>query len=288
MPIQNVKMRNYQRVFRRFRKHPLAVVGSVIMVVIFFLAVFAPFVTQYDPLHAELTALRRAPDANHWLGTDLIGRDVWSRIVYGSRISLGVGFGAVTIYILIGTFLGALAGYFGGAIDGVIMRIAETVLTLPSLLLVIVFVSVVGPSVATLMIVIGFLGWPQTARIVRGQFLALRQEDYVIAARMIGASTGRIIMRHMLPNMVGALTVVATFGVATAIILEASLGFLGLGVQPPTPSWGGMLNEARSPTVLAGLQWLWLSPGIAIAVTVLAVNFIGDGLVDAFDPYSER
>lgn len=288
MSIQNTQTRNNQRVFRRFRKHRLAMVGSVVMVIILLLTVAAPLVTLHDPLYAELTALRQAPSANHWLGTDLIGRDVWSRIVYGSRISLAVGLGAVTIYVLIGTLLGALSGYFGGIIDGVIMRITETFLTLPSLLLVIVFVSVVGPSVATVMIVIGLLGWPQTVRIVRGQFLALRQEEYVVAARMIGASTGRIILRHMLPNVVGALTVVATFGVATAIILEASLGFLGLGVQPPTPSWGGMLNEARSPTVLAGLQWLWLSPGLAIAVTVLAVNFIGDGLIDAFDPHSEK
>jgi peptide/nickel transport system permease protein len=280
---------NELRVLNRFLKHRLAVVGLVFMVVILFFAVAAPIVTLHDPLYAELTALRQAPNGTHWLGTDLIGRDVWSRIVYGSRVSLTVGLGAVAIYVLIGTLLGALSGYFGGVIDDIIMRITETFLTLPSLLLVIVFVSVVGPSVSSVMIVIGFLGWPQTVRVVRGQFLPLHEEEYyVVAARMIGARTGRIILRHMLPNVVGALTVVATFGVATAIILEASLGFLGLGVQPPTPSWGGMLNEARSPTILAGLQWLWISPGLAIALTVLAVNFIGDGLIDAFDPHSDR
>lgn len=288
MLIQNGQMRNNQQVARRFIKHRLAVGGLVIMVVILFLAVFAPFVTLYDPIKVDLRAIRKPPDSNHWLGTDLIGRDVWSRIVYGGRISMGVGLGAVTIYVVIGTFLGALAGYFGGVIDGVVMRITEIFLTLPSLLVVIVFVSVVGPSVATVITVIGLLGWPQTARIVRGQVLGLREEDYVIAARMIGASTGRIITRHMLPNMAGALTVAATFGVATAVILEASLSFLGLGVQPPTPSWGGMLNDAHSPTVLVGAPWLWLSPGIAIAVTVLSVNFIGDGLTDAFDPHYEK
>ena len=279
---------NSLRVVRRFFKHRLTTVGLAVIVIILAISVGAPIATLHDPLYADLTALRQAPDAIHWLGTDLIGRDVWSRIVYGSRISLTVGLGAVAIYILIGTFLGALAGYFGGVIDGVIMRITETFLTLPSLLLVIVFVSVVGPNVSSVMIVIGLLGWPQTVRIVRGQFLSLREEEYVVAARMMGATTGRIIVRHMLPNVVGTLTVVASFGVATAIILKASLSFLGLGVQPPTPSWGGMLNEARSPTILAGLQWLWISPGLAIALTVLAVNFIGDGLIDAFDPHSNK
>lgn len=282
------RIRSNQRILRRFRKHKLAIFGAVFMTILLFFAVAAPIVTLHDPLYADLAALRQAPSVSHWLGTDLIGRDVWSRVIYGSRISLAVGLGAVAIYVLIGTLLGALSGYFGGIIDGVIMRITETFLTLPSLLLVIVFVSVVGPSVSSVMIVIGLLGWPQTVRIVRGQFLSLREEEYVVAARMIGAGTARIIIRHMLPNVVAALTVVATFGVATAIILEASLGFLGLGVQPPTPSWGGMLNEARSPTVLGGLQWLWLSPGLAIALTVLAVNFIGDGLIDAFDPHSDN
>jgi peptide/nickel transport system permease protein len=222
------------------------------------------------------------------LGTDLIGRDVWSRVAYGGRTSLSVGILAVALYALIGTFLGALAGYFGGLTDQLIMRIADTVMSIPSLLMVIVFVSVIGPSLTSVIIVIGLLGWPATARLVRGQFLSLREAEFITAARVIGASDGRIIVRHTLPNTFGPLSVLATFGIANAILLEAALSFLGLGVRPPTPSWGGMLNEAQSPAVLAGLPWLWLAPGIAIATTVLAVNFIGDGIRDAVDPRAVR
>jgi peptide/nickel transport system permease protein len=266
----------------------MAIVGTVIMSIIVLLAIAAPLVTSHDPLYAELRDLRQPPSSRHWFGTDLIGRDVWSRIVYGARVSLVVGVLAVALYIAIGTILGAMSGYFGGMIDGVIMRVTETVMSMPTLLMVIIFIAVIGPSIYSVILVIGLLGWPSTARIVRGQFLSLREEEYIIAARMIGASTARIILRHMLPNVLGALSVVATLGVATAIILEASLSFLGLGVRPPTPSWGGMLREAQSPTVLADLPWLWVVPGITIAITVLAVNFIGDGLRDAIDPHAER
>jgi peptide/nickel transport system permease protein len=199
-----------------------------------------------------------------------------------------VGCGAVAVYLAIGAVVGAVAGYLGGTFDQVLMRVTDIVLSVPVLLLVIVFVSVVGPSLGSVIVVIGLLGWPATARIVRGQFLSLRESEFVAAARVVGARDRDIVIRHLLPNIIGPLSVLATFGVATAILLEASLSFLGLGVQPPTASLGVMINEARAPSVLHGLPWLWLPPGILIAVTVVAVNFVGDGLRDALDPRSAR
>lgn len=271
------------KAFHRFVRHRLAVGGSVVMLAVLLLAVFAPLLAA-DPDEIDLLAVRQAPSAAHLLGTDLIGRDVASRIAYGARTSLSVGILAVGLYVLVGTVLGALAGYVGGSLDHAVMRLVDTVLSVPILLMVIVFVSVVGPSLFSVITVIGLLGWPGTARLVRGQFLSLREEEYIMAARVVGATDARIVVRHMLPNTLAPLTVLATFGVATAILLEASLSFLGLGVRPPTASWGNMLFDAQSPTVLSDLPWLWLSPGLAIAVTVLAVNFIGDGVRDAVDP----
>ena len=274
--------------FRRFLRHRLAVLGAILMLAIITLAVLAPLVAPQSPTFIDLSAVREPPSAAHWLGTDLSGRDVWSRIVYGARTSLTVGFGAVGLYVLIGTILGMLAGYFGGTIDMAIMRLTDTVMSVPSLLMVIVFVSVVGPSLISVLAVIGLLGWPGAARLVRGQFLSLREAEFVTAARVVGVSDMRIIVGHMLPNILGPLIVLATFGVASAVILEASLSFLGLGVRPPVPSWGDMLNAAQSPTVLLDVQWLWVSPAVAIAITVLAVNFVGDGVRDAFDPRAAR
>lgn len=277
-----------RRRLRKFFRHVLAIIGLALLVPIVTMSLLAPLVTTHDPNRGDLMAVREGPSQEHWLGTDLIGRDVWTRVVYGSRVSLSVGVLAVTLYVSIGTVLGALSGFFGGFVDQVIMRITESLMSLPSLLLVIVFVSVVGPSLTSVILVIGLLGWPGVCRIVRGQFLFLRDQEFVIAARVIGAGPGRIMFRHMLVNTFAPLTVVATFGIATAILLEASLSFLGLGVRPPTASWGGILNEAQSPTVLSTMLWLWLPPGLAIAITVLAVNFVGDGVRDTFDPSAKR
>jgi peptide/nickel transport system permease protein len=190
--------------------------------------------------------------------------------------------------VFIGIVLGGLAGFLGGWVDQAIMRATDTLMSIPTLLLVIVFVSATGPSLFSVLMVIGLLGWPGAARLVRGQLLTLREAEFITAARVVGVPGFRIITRHLLPNILSSLAVLATFGVASAIILEASLSFLGLGVRIPTPSWGGMINEAQSPTVLLDLPWLWLAPGAAIAFTVLAVNFIGDGLRDALDPRSTR
>jgi peptide/nickel transport system permease protein len=267
----------------RFTRHRLAVGGSIIMLAVVLIAVVAPLVTM-DPDAIDLRAVRQPPSGAHLFGTDLIGRDVWSRVAHGARTSLAVGILAVSMYVLVGTLLGALAGYFGGWLDHLVMRLVDIVLSIPILLMVIVFVSVVGPGLISVITVIGLLGWPGTARLVRGQLLSLREEDFIMAARVVGASATRIVLRHLLPNTLAPLTVLATFGVATAILLEASLSFLGLGVRPPTPSWGNILFDAQSPTVLSEMPWLWLAPGLAIAITVLAVNFIGDGIRDAVDP----
>ncbi|MEO6208407.1 MAG: ABC transporter permease [Candidatus Limnocylindrales bacterium] len=273
---------------RRFLRHRLAVMGSVILLLVAGIAVFLPALVPLDPLQTDYSNIRGAPGPGHILGGDLSGRDVLARVVHGARVSLLVGFGAVAVYVTIGTILGLIAGFLGGLADQVIMRLTDTVMSIPTLLLVIVFVSVVGPGLTSVIVVIGLLGWPITTRLVRGQLLSMREAEFVTAARVIGVPTRMIAMRHLLPNLVGPLTVVATFGVATAILLEASLSFLGLGVRPPVPSLGEMINAAKAPSTLQGLPWIWIPPGIVIALIVLAVNFVGDGLRDALDPRSAR
>jgi peptide/nickel transport system permease protein len=273
--------------FRRFLRHRLAVIGLVLLFVVIAMAILADIVSS-RPFYTDLTAVNKAPSPLHVLGTDRSGRDVWARVVHGARTSLTVGLGAVSIYVLIGTVLGGLAGMLGGWVDQVIMRATDTLMSIPSLLLVIVFVSAVGPSLASVVAVIGLLGWPGAARLVRGQLLSLREAEFITAARVVGVGNGSILLKHLLPNIISSLAVLATFGVANAIILEAGLSFLGLGVKIPVPSWGEMINAAQSPAVLLDSPWLWISPGVAIATTVLAVNFIGDGLRDALDPRSAR
>lgn len=268
-------------------RHRLAVIGIVILTIIVLLAVFADLVSS-KPFFTDVKAVSQPPSALHPLGTDRSGRDVWARVVHGARTSLVVGLGAVSIYVVIGTLLGGLAGLVGGRVDFGIMRIVDTLMSIPALLLVIVFVAAVGPSLISVLAVIGLLGWPGACRLVRGQMLALREAEFIAAARVVGVSTPEILFRHLIPNIVSSLAVLATFGVASAIILEASLSFLGLGVKVPIPSWGEMINAAQSPTVLIDTPWLWIAPGMAIALTVLSVNFIGDGLRDALDPRAAR
>ena len=273
---------------RKFVRHRLAIVGSVILGAILLIEIFAPIIAPQDPAAIDLSVVRAHPSAAHLLGGDLSGRDVWSQVVYGTRTSLIVGFGAVALYMVIGTVLGLIAGFFGGIPDLIVMRLTEAVLSIPTLLLAIVFVSLVGPSLGSVVAVIGFLGWPATTRIVRGQLLSLREAEFITAVRVVGVRDSGIVIRHLLPNVLSPLTVVATFGVANAILLEAALSFLGLGVRPPTPSLGQMINAAQSPTVLRDLPWIWVPAGLVIALTVLAVNFVGDGLRDALDPRSSR
>ena len=273
---------------RRFLRHRLAIVGSVILVFVAGTAIFLPFFVPLDPTKTDYSIIRAAPGPGHLLGGDLSGRDVFARVIHGARVSLAVGFGAVAVYVTIGTLLGLVAGFAGGIADQLIMRVTDTVMSIPTLLLVIVFVSVIGPGLTSVIVVIGLLGWPITTRLIRGQLLLLREAEFVTAARVVGVSDRVIAVRHLLPNIVGPLTVVATFGVATSILLEAALSFLGLGVRPPVPSLGEMINAARAPSTLQGLPWVWIPPGIVIALIVLAVNFVGDGLRDALDPRSTR
>ena len=271
---------------KRFFKHRLAVFGLIVLSTMVLMALLAPVIERYSPIDLDLASMGQSPSLTHWLGTDTTGRDVWSRIVHAGRVSLSVGVVAVSISTLIGVIVGGMSGYAGGKVDMLLMRFTDMVMAFPSLVMIITIASVLGPSIYNTMLVIGILTWPGIARLVRGQFLSFREQQFVLAARSIGVSPVQIMFRHLLPNVVGTVTVAATFGMANAILQEASLSFLGLGVQAPTPSWGNMLQDAQSHTVLEGMPWLWLAPGLMIALAVLSINFIGDGLRDALDPRS--
>ncbi len=274
---------------RRFLRYRLAIVGVFMLSIIIFMAIFAPALTPWPPNWLDLdTGARQPPSAAHILGTDVSARDIWARVLYGARTSILVGFGAVALYLVIGTLMGLAAGFYGRFIDQGIMRFTDTIMAIPPLLLIIVFVSLVGPSIVSVIAVIGLLGWPVTCRLVRGQLLVLRESEFITASRVVGVPDRTILFRHMLPNILGPLTVVATFGVATAVLLESSLSFLGLGVRPPEASWGNLITEATSPVVLTQLPWQWVPAAIMITSTVLAVNFIGDGLRDAIDPRAAK
>jgi peptide/nickel transport system permease protein len=273
-----------RRLLRRFFHHRLAVFGSVVVIILILMAVFAPVIAGQDPYYQDYSALKNPPSQEHILGTDTLGRDVWARLVYATRVSLSVGLVAVAIYTVIGTVLGSVAGFAGGIVDSLIMRATDVVMCFPLLVIIITVVAMIGPSLYNIMGVIGLIAWPSIARLVRGQFLSLREQEFITAARCLGIPSGRIIRQHMLPNVVGPITVAATFGMAGAILTEASLSFLGLGVPPPEASWGQMLTDAQKLSVLSDMPWLWVPPGVMIALTVLCVNFVGDGLRDALDP----
>jgi peptide/nickel transport system permease protein len=268
----------------RFTRNRLALAGAIVLVTVVLLALLAPFVTQYPPTRVDLEAVRKAPSVLHWFGTDASGRDVFARVVYASRVSLLVGVAASLVSVTLGTLLGAVAGMGRGLVDGVIMRAADIVLSFPTIVVIIVLAGVLGPSVMMLIVAIGATHWPQTCRVVQGVTLSLREKDYLYAARAAGAGSWWLIRRHVLPASLPPVIVSATIAVAQAIMLEATLSFLGLGVQPPQASWGNMLNDAQNLTLIQTMPWLWLPPGIAIALTVLSVNFVGDGLRDAMDP----
>ncbi|MBL7685099.1 MAG: ABC transporter permease [Deltaproteobacteria bacterium] len=236
----------------------------------------------YSPTQYDLNSILKPPSKAHWLGTDEQGRDVASRMIYGSQVSLSVGFVAVSLYVLIGIFLGALAGYFGGRFDLIISRLIEIMICFPTFFLILAVLAFVGPSIYNIMIVIGLTGWTGVARLVRGEFLKLRRSDYITAAQSQGASSFRIIFKHLLPNAMAPVLVSATFGIASAILVESSLSFLGFGVQPPTPSWGDILSQSRDFIDIA--WWLTVFPGLAIFLTITSYNLAGEGLRDAMDP----
>lgn len=270
--------------WRRFLRHRLALVGLVFVGMLIMVALFANSLAPYDPNTVNTSAFRNPPSPDHWLGTDSAGRDVLSRLIHGTRVSLTVGFAAALSAAGLGVLLGLLAGVFGGWIDSTIMRVVDVFLSFPSLMLILLLVAVLGPSITTIVLVIAFFEWPTACRIVRQMTLSVKEMDFVLSARAVGSNRWRIMRKHIAPGVLSPLTVVGTLLSAQAILLEAALSFLGLGVKRPQASWGGMLEEAKSLTILEQMPWMWLPPGLAIALTVLAINFIGDGLRDAFDP----
>ncbi len=273
------------RAFARLVRRPPAVIGAIVVLLFVLMALLAPYLAPFDPTRPDFLAVRQAPSEVYRLGTDEIGRDVLSRVIFGARASLVAGVLAVAIATLIGVPLGLLAGFYRGALDELIMRVTDAVLSFPFLILAIALAAILGPSLTNAMIAIGISTAPTFVRLTRGQVLAVKAEEYVQAARAIGASDARLIARHILPNCMTPIVVQATLTVALAIIAESALSFLGLGVQPPTPSWGGMLNTAKNFLIQA--PWMAIWPGISIFLTVLAFNLFGDGLRDAFDPREE-
>ncbi|HET7581091.1 MAG TPA: oligopeptide ABC transporter permease [Bacillales bacterium] len=271
-------------IFRKFIKNKLAVFGAIALIIIILAAVLAPFLTSYSPAEQVLLDKLLPPSSKHLLGTDNLGRDLFSRLLYGARVSLLVGFASMFGAVIIGTIVGAVAGYFGGLIDSILMRIVDIIIAFPAIFLYITLVTIFKPSLMTLIEVFAFFGWMGTARIVRGEFLSLRSREYVLAAKTMGIRTGKIIFSHILPNAIGPIIVSATLQVGIVILSEAILSFLGLGVQPPTPSWGNMLQDAQNITILLNAWWFPLFPGLMILITVLSFNFVGDGLRDALDP----
>lgn len=268
--------------FRRLWMNPGAIAGAFVLAVVILSALFAPLIAPYDPIAQDTTAIRAAPSAQHLFGTDNFGRDVFSRVLYGGRMSLPVGFVAVGITAVVGVALGLIAGYYGRAIDSVIMRWVDIMLAFPGILLAMALVAILGPSLFNLMLAVGIAAIPEYTRVVRGTVLSAREAEYVVAVRVSGAPDRSIVLRHILPNVLPPVIVLATLGIAGAIILGSTLSFLGLGIQPPTPEWGNMLADGRS--MLRHQWWVSLFPGLAIMLTVLAINLLGDGLRDALDP----
>ena len=267
-----------------FKKNRIAVIGAVVIVWVYLIALVTPLIAPYDPaMQGPLMGRLAAPGGEFLLGTDHLSRDVFSRMMYGARISLSIGFVAVGISVTIGTLLGAMAGYLGGWIDAVVMRFVDMVISFPRLVLLIAIVALFDTqSIFLIMAVLGFTQWPGTARIVRGEVLSLREQEFVEATRALGFSRRRIILRHVIPNVLAPVIVTATLGIGNVIVLEAGLSFLGLGLQPPTPSWGSMVADGRD--FLLNAWWISTFPGLAIVLTVVAFNLVGDGLRDALDP----
>jgi ABC-type dipeptide/oligopeptide/nickel transport system permease subunit len=272
----------FHQLWRRLRKNRLAVAGGALLALFLLIAAAAPWIAPHDPLSQDLYGRLSPPSAKNWFGTDDFGRDILSRVLHGARVSLRVGVAAVAIALVVGTAIGLTAGYWGGLLDNVLMRLMDLMLAFPSILLAIVVVAVLGPSLNNAMLAVGIVSIPQYARLVRASVLSIREQDYVTAARALGAGDARIVLTAILPNCVAPLTVQSTLGMAGAILDAAGLSFLGLGAQPPTPEWGAMLSGGRD--FILSAPWVLTFPGLAILLTVLAFNLLGDGLRDALDP----
>ena len=282
LPARAVPRRPRNRALAAFLRNRAAVAGALVVLVFVAVAVLAPLLAPFDPLKTNFLLIRKAPSAAHWLGTDDLGRDILSRLLYGARASLLAGCISVAIALAIGVPVGLLSGYFGGWVDGVLSRVVEALLSCPFLVLAIALGAFLGPSLGNAMIAIGLSAMPIFARLTRGQVLAVKAEDYIAGARAIGLPDRWIVLRYVLPNALAPIVVQATLAIAGAIIAEASLSFLGLGQQPPAPSWGSMLNTAKN--FLDQAPWMSISPGAAIFAAVLGFNLLGDGLRDALDP----
>jgi peptide/nickel transport system permease protein len=269
-------------IFKRFAKNKLSFIGACSVLLLLLVALFSPFISPHDPTAIDVHNILSPPSKDHIFGTDELGRDVFSRMIWGSRISLQVGFVAVGIAIIIGIIIGASAGYYSGWVDTLLMRFVDIMLTIPTLFLILAVIAVVEPSIVVIMVVIGITSWMGIARLVRAEFLTLKERDFVFSAKSSGASDRRIIFRHILPNALAPVFVTATFRIAGAILLESGLSFLGMGVQPPTPSWGNILTAGKDNIEVA--WWLSLYPGIAILIAALSYNLVGEGLRDALDP----
>ena len=276
----------YSIFWPRLKRNRLALVGGAVVLALFVISLLAPLISPYDPNAINAWKVLSPPSLQHWFGTDELGRDVFSRILLGARISLKVGFVAVGIAVSIGTVVGLVSGYYSGLVDTTLMRLVDIMLCFPAFFLILAVITFLEPSIWYIMMVIGLTGWMGVARLVRAETLSIREMDYILAARCIGCSNARIIFRHILPNAISPVLVSATLGVAGAILTESALSFLGIGVQPPTPSWGNILTSGKDYIEFA--WWLSLFPGLAILVTVLAYNLLGEGIRDALDPRVKR
>lgn len=271
-----------KRFWKELVTHKSGLIGFIIVSIVLVTGIAAPLLAPFDPYTIDMDNSLLSPSASHPLGTDFFGRDLMSRLIYGARISLLVGVLSRIISVALGTLLGLVAGYFGGRVDGLIMRLADVTLAYPGLLLLIAVMAVVGPSMVSLFIALGIVGWAGVARVIRSQVLSLRERDYVVAIKSLGGSSPAILFRHLLPNCVSQLLVVFSMGLGMAIMAESSLSFLGLGAQPPAPSWGSMISAGLS--YLRVKPWLSLAPGLVITITVLGFNLLGDALRDLLDP----
>lgn len=268
---------------RKFLKNKMAVAGLIIMALFVLTSVFAPLLTPYDPNQTDLLNMRAAPSDLHILGTDDLGRDIFARLLYGGRISIAVGLASMLLQIVIGVTVGAVAGYFGGFVDKVIMRFVDLIMCFPFFVIAIALASVLGGSIINLILIIGMLMWPGIARIVRAEVLVIKESEYILASRALGLSSWEILLRNVLPNILSSILVASTLSIASGILMEATLSFLGLGVRPPDPSWGNMLVSAQNMAVLKNQWWMWIPAGSAVVLMVLSINFLGDGLRDALD-----
>lgn len=272
------------RGLNRFKKNKLAMIGTVLILILVIFSIIAPLIISKDINKVDLMNISMSPSKDHILGTDEMGRDVFARLVYGGRVSLTVGMLGMLIQIFIGTTLGIIAGFYGGVVDSIIMRIVDVFMCFPFFVIAIAMAAILGPNIWNVIIIIGVLSWTGIARIVRAEILKLKKSEYIEAAHALGIKNIRILLKHLLPNIIPSVIVASTLSIASGILTEASLSFLGMGVKPPQPSWGNMLAAAQNMRTLQSEWWLWIPPGLCVFLTVMSINFMGDGMRDFLDP----